>query len=545
MSRVKAELSHNPYLLETVVKFNGREPKINSLVEKYQTGKLQSWIAKLPDIFYNEMNGWDFDLDFSGTRIDFEFLQEAFDAAGVSRDSVRLFHKNEVEGAGRKSEEISALLLWFESNPNRRFAFADFRAANARMFDEDYSLVVVGGPAASRVFDDCLVENVSNIAELEQAVLENTPILFYVSEQTSREFRKNLGGVLKRGDVAPEQLFFRIDPDLSRPQIEREIKELGVEHPQVAGSPSDEAIKKYLEVYPMTAYVGQVIEVLRKERSIVGGELQIENERSVNGDIRQKIGSFDEIIKKLKSACERITQRDNFETPAGLNAAKENFVFKSQNWRKNKIKITNDSEACRIAVEFDREVHGFFKDFILQIDAEWHLNRDAILNSFASEYSLAGFDDKYVTGQEYNIDLSGIDIPNFTEGLLELRKEQYVPQDNLLDGILKNMPWNSPASETSELKREIIYLYQEWRDYATELANPMMDTIIQYVSETLADFYRRVAEDYLGHLKPLIERQAALKDVEAAQLADDERRLQEDNDWFSAFCEKLREIERG
>ena len=36
---VKVELQYNPYLFETFVKFNGEEPMINSLVEKYKTVK--------------------------------------------------------------------------------------------------------------------------------------------------------------------------------------------------------------------------------------------------------------------------------------------------------------------------------------------------------------------------------------------------------------------------------------------------------------------------------------------------------------------------
>lgn len=35
---VKVELNYNPYLLETSIKFNGQEPRINSLVEKFQDG---------------------------------------------------------------------------------------------------------------------------------------------------------------------------------------------------------------------------------------------------------------------------------------------------------------------------------------------------------------------------------------------------------------------------------------------------------------------------------------------------------------------------
>jgi hypothetical protein len=544
---VKAELSYNPYLLETTVKFNGNAPKINSLVEKYQAGKLQNWLAKLPDIFHSEMNGWNFDLDFSGTKIDFEYLQAAFDNVGVSKDSVCLFHKNEVEDVERKSAEISALISWFESNPNRKFTFADFWEANAHFFDAGYSFVIVGGPTVDRAFDDCLVENVSDIGELEQADLENTPILFYVDEQNRREFRKNLASVLMRDDVASEQLFFRIDSDLSRSQIERVIKDLGVECPQMVEAPSDEVIKKYMEVYPRTAFVGQVIEILRKVQSTIGGVLQTENEQSVsiNGAIRQEIDRLDEIIRKLKNAGERISQRDNLETPAGLYTARQDFVLKVQNWRKKKIKITSDSEASAIAVEFDKEIRDFFKDFIRQIDMEFQANIDIILKNLALGYSHADFEDNYVTEQKLQIDLTNFDVPKLIERLLELKKEQFVQQTNSWVGVFKNVFGNAPTTETTELEREVTYLYQEWRDYAMETAFPVMDTVIQNVSETLVDFYKRVAEDYLGHLKLLIEQQTELKDGVTSQLSDDERKLQEDNDWFSVFCDKLREIERG
>lgn len=48
---VKAELSYNPYLQETEVKFNGRPPRINSLIEKFQNKRLQEWIKDIPSIF--------------------------------------------------------------------------------------------------------------------------------------------------------------------------------------------------------------------------------------------------------------------------------------------------------------------------------------------------------------------------------------------------------------------------------------------------------------------------------------------------------------
>jgi len=55
---VKADLSYNPYLNETTIRFNGKKPRINSLVEKYEDKLLYEWIDKLPQIFHDEMNGY-------------------------------------------------------------------------------------------------------------------------------------------------------------------------------------------------------------------------------------------------------------------------------------------------------------------------------------------------------------------------------------------------------------------------------------------------------------------------------------------------------
>jgi molybdopterin converting factor small subunit len=544
---VKAELSYNPYLLETVVKFNGREPKINSLVEKYRAGKLQAWIAKLPDIFYNEMNGYDFDLDFSGTKTDFDYLQASFDSAGVSRESVRLFHRNELKGAGRKSSEISALLDWLENNPNRKFNFAGFREANARLFEDDYSYVVVQGTNFDNTFDNVTVENVSDVSELEQATLENMPILFYIDGQNRREFQKNLTELLKRADVKPEQLFFRIDPDLNRTQVERVIKDLGVNSPQTVESPTDDLIKRYLEVYPMTAYVQQVIRVLQAALPTIGEALRAENEQSVNinGAIHQEIDRLDEIIQKLKNVNERIVHRDNFESPDGLSAAKDAFILKILNWRKNKIKINSDKEAYGVATEFENDIQGFFADFASQAHTEFRSAIEDINSRFNAAYLSANFGDGYEAKQEFPIDLSGFALPKLTFGFLELKNEKYVEQTDTPLDIFKNILGSAPANETKGPVRVVTYLYQDWRENAAALASPVADEVIAKVRATLKESYEKVAQDYLEHTQALVERQTQIKDGVSAQLSDDERKLQADNDWFAAFGEKLREIERG
>ena len=137
---VQADLEYNPYLLETTVRFNGNLPRINSLIEKYQGDKLQTWIQRVPAFFYDEMNGYYFELDFSGTSLDYEELQKSFAQAGVGKDQVLLFHKGELESRHEKVLEISQLLKWMNNTPNRKFDLTSFLDKNKDTFDTSYPL---------------------------------------------------------------------------------------------------------------------------------------------------------------------------------------------------------------------------------------------------------------------------------------------------------------------------------------------------------------------------------------------------------------------
>jgi len=180
---VKVELSYNPYLLETKIKFNGQEPRINSLVEKYQKEILQNWVKKIPTIFYDEMNGYDFELEFSGTRLEYEDLENALTDAGVTNDMVRLFHKNELDCRLSKAEQIDGLLKWIEENPNRKFDFTVFKEENEELINSDYVCLLLNGPLGSHdltVEYNVSIENIESVMELENTSLLHTPIIFWI-----------------------------------------------------------------------------------------------------------------------------------------------------------------------------------------------------------------------------------------------------------------------------------------------------------------------------------------------------------------------------
>ena len=103
---INAELSYNPYLKETDIRFNGQPPRVNSLVEKYQNMNLQSWISRIPKIFYDEMNGYYFELDFTGTQLDFEALCNTFRKAGITNEIVPIVHKELIGDRITKQKEV-------------------------------------------------------------------------------------------------------------------------------------------------------------------------------------------------------------------------------------------------------------------------------------------------------------------------------------------------------------------------------------------------------------------------------------------------------
>ena len=100
-------------------------------------------------------------------------------------------------------------------------------------------------------------------------------------------------------------------------------------------------------------------------------------------------------IRKLKSAYNKIEQRDNVEFYEELKSAKNDFLRRIFNWRKKKIKMTSDEEAIRISKEFITEIDVFFKAFIDQMYTLFHAKVDDINSEYNTIYDLAKFDDSF------------------------------------------------------------------------------------------------------------------------------------------------------
>lgn len=388
---VKAELSYNPYLLETKITFNGQEPRINSLVEKYQQETLQNWVRRIPSIFYDEMNGYDFELEFSGTKLEYEDLEVALADAGVTSNMVRLFHKNELDCRLSKTEKIDELLKWFEENPNRKFDFTAFKEENKELFEGDYVCVLLNGPSGAHeltVKYEVSIENIDDVCELEKTSLFHTPIIFWIDENTLPKLKRNLKYFFNRKDVQHNQMFFLILSSLNVASIERTIKDLGIEKPQLITEVDSAGVKRYLETYPVTDYIYDALKLLQEQEKQISNVLEKENEESMisNREIHTQIDLLEDVIKRLKEALGLFVNRDNIDVSTEMHIAKATFLNSIQSWKNKKTKINKEYEAKNLAHDLDNQLQKLYQEFCRRIDAIFNDMQVAVESEYKSWY---------------------------------------------------------------------------------------------------------------------------------------------------------------
>ena len=512
---VKAELSYNPYLQETEIRFNGQSPRINSHVEKYLDKKLQTWIHKLPYIFRDEMNGYGFELEFSGTELDYEELKRSFSDAGVSDAQVHIFHKNELDGRDVKIEKVEQLLNWLDKNPNQRYDIEDVRKENYDLLDGYYEYVILHGRVTDMSLFDKLhisVENIDHLEELNDTNLHNIPILYVVDQDSAALMRAELRALRKRPDVTEDQIFFRIRPNLSEEKVVREISDLGIINPQVVQSADDPAVLKYFELFPFTDYIHD----------------------------RGEIEKLDSESAGLKESLEKFINPDRTDFSVHFLSAVDDVKYKIVTWRTNKTKITQPEEAVRVSREFDSFVLDLYQDYLRKMHSILTKSANAVQGQMRDWYEHAGVDTTFIPGKVAAPDYSFDSIPSFQKELLEIKEEAYVtPKEDFLGRFFK------PASDTeAEPVLETTYYYKAWRSYALKIAEPYLQNINSICVEKLNSYFEQLGSVYKEHLQVLIEENEWNKSWLSSSLSEEEQQLQNDNDWLIKFSDMVKAIAR-
>ena len=539
---VNAELQHNPYLLETEVKFNGQEPKINSQIEKYENKLLADWVRDVPKMFYDEMNGYDFDLFFSGTEYDFQKLQQTFISLGVTSDQVRLIMRNELEDAEIKSNEIRNLIDWIKENRNRQFDFDNFYDANRGLLEETFSCIVIRGK--DEVPEDLTftLENVKSVDEIAGTNLTYVPVVFVIEAETIQLFRNDLLALFGRKEVEQNQLFFCISPAMDKEYVVRFISDLGIEEPQLISRIDDGNVATYIKNYPMVAYVGEVIRVFENEVNTLDDRLKAKNEQSAieNAEVYEQISALEDVIEKIKASDMRFVDLDNYSGGNRFNDLKTELEEMIRKWKSRKTKVVGDVEIDRNSTEYEQELARYLGEFYRKAIEHFGFEKDKIEREFNEIYLRQPLDSEYKPeGLEVTIP-DNVEVNGIKSVLLELQEERYEEKTDFLD-FFKAKSSNEPK----ELVRVVTCYLEKWREKAIELMIPVVEQYISESQENLKRYYDELAGKYHTKLSELHELKMNEKIGIASQLSEDERMLQADNDWLVVIKDQLARIERG
>ena len=542
---INVELNYNPYLMETNIRFNGQPPRINSLVEKYQNISLQSWISRIPKIFYDEMNGYYFELDFTGTELDYEALCNTFRRAGITNEIVPIVHKQSLEDRITKQKEMENLLGWLEANPNKRFDYDAFRAENSELFDSSYSYIYLHG----RGLDDAIlkdinvsVEHVEKVEELNNTDLDCTPILIHITDKTLPMLAAELAYFKARRDVTEEQLFFSIGATLDRMTIDRVIRDLGIMNPKLVDTPADLPVRRYLEVYPITAFIRNSLDILRGASNNIWEQLEKDNEESIvkNREIHEKINSINDALERLRNAEEFFKGYPNSVPSGFMTEMEEELLKKINDWRGKRIKINRFEEAVPAAGELERDTKQLVLTYGNRIRTDTDDKISGLRKDFETEYSNIHYDN--FEPETKVLDLLEIGtVEAFAQKLLELKEEKYVEAKEDLIGMF----FKARQSEEREMVLETTYYYKTWRDYAADLVKKVVNTYEEQLKLIYKKYLNSLKNEYIHHIEAAIEQEELKKNEVESQLSEDEKLLQNDNMWLAKFNEQRVAIERG
>ena len=539
---VNAELQHNPYLLETEVKFNGQNPKINSQIEKYENKLLADWVKDVPRMFYDEMNGYDFDLFFSGTEYDFQKLQQTFISMGVTPDQVRLIMRNELEDAEIKSNEIRNLIEWLKENRNRQFDFDDFYDANRGLFEETFSCIVIRGNDEVPEDSSFTLENVKSVDEIAGTNLTYVPVVFVIETETIQLFRNDLLTLLERKDVEQKQLFFCISPAMDKEYVVRFINDLGIEEPQLISHIDDGNVATYIKNYPMVAYVGEVIHVLENEVNALDDRLKAKNEQSAieNAEVYEQISALEDVIEKIKASDLRFVDLDNYSGGNHFNDLKTDLEDLIRKWKSRKTKIVGDVEIDRNSTEYEQELARYLNEFYRKSIEHFEFEKGRIEREFNEIYLKQPLYPEY---KPEGLDIAipdNVGVKGIKSALMELQEERYEEKADFLDFFKAKS-----STEPKELVRVVTCYLEQWREKAIELMIPVVEQYISESQRNLKEYYDELARIYHTKLSQLHDFKVNEKTGIASQLSEDERMLQDDNDWLVVIKDKLARIERG
>lgn len=543
---VTAQLRYNPYLLEIGIKFNGRDPHINSLVYKYQNDRLQDWITRLPEIFRDEMNGYDFRFEISGTRLDYDELQAVFRAQGVSEASVPCVLVKELADRETMFRDIRGLLTWLQNNTNRTFDDAAFRQNHPELLEVSYALILIHSLQQDMVvthIPGAQVESVAAIHELDGVDLKDIPLVYIVSNESAAHIHEDMRYLLGRSDFAQRQLFFIVARAAAAERTHKFLEDMGIVAPVIISSLDDAVLERYCLLYPVTNYIRNTIAGLRREVQALQEEEAVQRERheAANREIYAQIADIDHRIVRLKDALQTLLDAQMPTCPQEWDQIEQAAFDHIVQWRSTKFKTTSDKEAVQAAQELCGRMTTSYHSYIHNLRKAAQSLLEQKHHDYGAVYSHAGED---LTYEPYISDVTleeDWEMPNIIPALMDLKSEAWVnPNDDLFGMLFRQQDQGDRAPVL-----ERTYTYQQWRNYTIGVMSPITAEVRSVWFQKVVNSLTESRQQYESHLSELIERYSQQRAQINAQLSDDEQQFQADVNWLAAFDEQLTRIERG
>ena len=542
---LKAELSYNPYIMETLIRFNGHAPLINSLVEKYDGLMLQAWIDQVPSIFHDEMNGYDFELEFSGPELEFYELRQAFKKAGITDKDVNLFWKNELDSREEKVRGLNGLMKWLWEHPNRNFDIQSFTEENREYLEGRYPYIVLHGQADETPILQkyrVSIESLDNMLELDQTDLSNTPVVYCLNSKTFPLLQSELAYLLKRQDVTEKQLFFFVAEEYDKSMTERVLRDLGLKAPQMISKADEGSILRYLEVYPISRSICMLIRALRQKVNPLYEKVKRESAVAAmeNREMYDKIHQIDQELKRLKYVLNLFKQRDNIYVPDSMEEKKEKLEGQIAAWKNKKTVMTGEDEAKKTAKEFNKCLHAYYNAYLAEMTEELQSVCADVREQYRIWFDKSGMAHTFRPQGQVPSEMKRHEFGYLCEDFVNIRHDRYVDKKDFLGKFFKNS-----GDGAKEMVLETTWNYQEWRSYALERVKRAADPAPMEAAEQIRQYADDLAEKYEAYLKRVIEEKTEVKHVCALKLSDEERSLQTDNDWFIKLTDQITEIERA
>lgn len=546
---VKVNLEYNPYIMEFKAIFNGKEPRINSLVERYEKTPLQMWIKDIPHILYDEMNGYDFDLEFIGPDLEYDDLVVSFRNAKISEDDVRCFHTKSMENRKEKLQRIQELNSWLDNNTNPRLELDTFKMENQDIFDNSHSIIIVGDTnLGDFVFENANVsiEIISNIQEMDSTELKDIPIVIDAERMSVQEFQNVLLQIdQNNSEVSDEQFFIFIRTKSKTEMYCRLLSDIGFKESQIIYSLDAPELNKYFEYYPISEYIREYLYVLRKKVNELKDNMAAEKETSdkANGEVMSQIMMIEDHISAIKDAIVLLDDLNNTTVSPEWDFTKNKMIETINTWKIKKTKITSDEEAVNLAAQFEEEVKYQWTKFIEVVTGITVENKNKITLQCTELYDKATRTQSPKYPSNTNFDSYKSSFDGLRYELLKIKEQSYEkPKDNILNAFLKEI------SATSDNKEEVLvttYPCQKWREYVVEFVTPIIDRIIEERNAEIQQHCSDTSMNYMDKLIKLLDEREGDKENFSNRLSADIRVLQKDSDWLTALNENLEKIERS